>query len=246
MVVICSKSMDWVSVIESGEEVCDGRILNLIFIVWRITGWRGTTCEWLRQGVSHCCWLLHLVASWIVPLLAPPQTHMNRSICCHGNVADMPNGSPIISVLTVAFVPSADDDLWKSANNSPFGSVHKVTPWVPITYNAVSMTKHGQKQGILTKAMDHPQHWLNIKWMYWPFLLTLQSFVGPHFWQSPSAFSSFSSAFLSFSAIPSSTSSLSLSSPLFRSSKAVFLPLHGFFFVTVCAQSEFIYYWQRR
>src|SRR5882724_3900117 len=108
MVVICSKSMDWVSVIESGEEVCDGRILNLIFIVWRITGWRGTTCEWLRQGVSHCCWLLHLVASWIVPLLAPPQTHMNRSICCHGNVADMPNGSPIISVLTVTFVPSAD------------------------------------------------------------------------------------------------------------------------------------------
>src|SRR5882724_12433453 len=45
MVVICSKSMDWVSVIESGEEVCNGHILSLIFIVWRITGWRGTTCE---------------------------------------------------------------------------------------------------------------------------------------------------------------------------------------------------------
>jgi hypothetical protein len=30
---------------------------------------------------------------------------MNRSICCHGNVINMPNGLPIISALTAAFVP---------------------------------------------------------------------------------------------------------------------------------------------
>ena len=97
----------------------------------------------------------------------------------------------------------------------------------------------------LASVTNQPHCWLNIKLTCWPFLLILQSLDGPHFWQLLSAFSSCPKAFLSFSAMASSSPSSSSASLLSRSSKAVFFPFGaftGFFFVTACARSEFMYY----